>query len=169
MTTRKVLLSAFASFMLFIVLLSVFGHSGVLVNRSLAAKLDELSRQEQERRLEIEALEERRGQVSSEAYFDDVALSLGYEREGDLVFYFEDPDVLEVTSSVQAPSDEEPVEVWEGVDSWILALVAAGFWILLLVVMFLVQTFRHGPHGEGDAGRTETESGRRGLDEFDWS
>lgn len=167
MTTRKVLLSAFASFMLFIVLLSVFGHSGVLVNRSLAAKLDELSRQEQERRLEIEALEERRGQVSSEAYFDDVALSLGYEREGDLVFYFEDPDVLEVTSSVQAPSDEEPVEVWEGVDSWILALVAAGFWILLLGVMFLVQTFRHGPHGEGDAGRTE--SGRRGLDEFDWS
>lgn len=167
MTTRKVLLSAFASFMLFIVLLSVFGHSGVLVNRSLAAKLDELSRQEQERRLEIEALEERRGQVSSEAYFDDVALSLGYEREGDLVFYFEDPDVLEVTSSVQAPPDEEPVEVWEGVDSWILALVAAGFWILLLVVMFLVQTFRHGPRGEGDAGRTE--SGRRGLDEFDWS
>ena len=165
MTTRKVLLSAFMSIMLFIILLSVFGQSGILVNRSLSARLDELSRQEEERRLEIEALEERRRQVSSEAYFDDVALSLGYEREGDVVYYFEEPDVLEDADTMSdSAEDEEPLEVWKGVETWILASVSAGCGLLLFIVISIV-----GAHGGGRRGDADNRDARRRHDEFDWS
>ena len=112
MTTKKLFLSILMFLVLFSLLFSIFGKSGYLVNRSLENYLESLLREEEERKLRLEALEERRASLSSPEALNDIALSLGYNNDGDVVYYFETPDVIE---EVPSQAGEEEDLLFEGI------------------------------------------------------
>ena len=151
MATKKLFILFFVFVFIFIVLFTLFGHSGLLVNRSL------------QQRLEVQALEQQRMQVQEEDYFDDVALSLGYNRYGDVVYYFQEPDVIE-SPAPSAARTEQPVEIYEGADAWLLALISLALTAFSAFLVFLIRHFagRRTEHAHKDGPVSRYEN-------FDWS
>lgn len=161
MKVLKVLIPIAVFLISFSLLYAVFGGSGYLVNRSLGRALEALEREEEERRLEIEALERRMAQARSEAAYNDIALSLGYNQEGDVVYYFSDEDVLEPAWDEVDPGED--VVVWEGVPTWILALTALALTVALSALcVFLLRRY-----GRARDDAWQRDAIRRG-DDFDW-
>ncbi len=156
MAIKKLFLFLIVFLVVFTVLFSVFGRSGWLVNRSLEASLEILVRQEEEKRLEVEALRQRRQALESQSYADDVALSLGYNRQGDVVYYFQEPDVIEVTPS--AEKEERQITVYEGTDTWILVLSALGAALVVSLLVTIVSNRSHHPSQLKEKQRDEYEN-----------
>ena len=160
MTTKKLFLFILMFLVLFSLLFSIFGKSGYLVNRSLENYLESLLREEEERKLRLEALEERRASLSSPEALNDIALSLGYNNDGDVVYYFETPDVIE---EVPSQAGEEEELLFEGLDTWIIALISLAAAFVISVLIALIH------HGRGSR---DSESGPAVQDsrynDFDW-
>lgn len=159
MTTKKLLLPILIFLVLFCLLFSFFGRSGYLVNRSLENYLDGLLQEEEEKKLSLASLEERKNSLSSLSALNDIALSLGYNNDGDVVYYFETPDEIERNSSV--PEEDEDV-LFEGLETWILALISLAATSLIMLCLAFAR--RRG--GSDDAEKTGKYGGH--YDEFDW-
>lgn len=158
MAIKKLLVPLFMFFVLFSLLLSIFGHSGMLVNMSLERRLEELERAEEEKRMEVEALEDRINELSTVQSLDDLALSLGYNRDGDVVYRFQEEDSLDEIVPSSASGDES--EVFEGVDSWILALASLGCVAIILVPMSIISS--------RSTRRRSSPPAEPGREEYEW-
>ena len=163
MATKKLFVAIFLFLMVFCLLSAIFSDSGLLANRSLERLLSQLDREREEKLLALEALEERRSQMSSQASLDDLALSLGYNREGDVVYYFQEED--EIPSAMTSADNEEAVELYEGVPSWALALVSLGVTATVMLAWTLVNRHMMGPEGHE---RRERDKARREYEGYDW-
>ena len=160
MTTKKLFLSILMFLVLFCLLFSIFGKSGYLVNRSLENYLESLLREEEERKLRLEALEERMSSLSSPEALNDIALSLGYNNDGDVVYYFETPDVIE---EVPSQADEEEDLLFEGLDTWVIALISLASAFVISVIAALIQHGRHDRDNNAVAGKKDSR-----YSDFDW-
>lgn len=146
MTIKKLLLICL-SFLLFSVTLTcIFSENGYLVNRSLKARYEALKQREELYEVRLKALERQRDSLSEDSALDDLALRLGYNREGEKVFYFETPDE---TENVRTYADDPLPETYKGICTWILLLVSAGLTIPVAVIVLLCGRKNEGFEEEG--------------------
>lgn len=164
MAIKKPFVGIFLFLTLFTLLSSVYGRTGYLVNRSLEDRLAALERLEEEKRLEVDALRSRIMLLDEGAALDDLALSLGYNRSGDVVYYFQEPDTVVPAEPGTADSVvlEDP---YEGVDGWILALVSLGVSLAVILIWAAVSGLSSGRSGKTGAERQNT---GRNYGDFDW-
>ena len=95
MTIKKLLLICLSFLLFSVTLTGIFSENGYLVNRSLKARYEALKQREELYEVRLKALERQRDSLSEDSALDDLALRLGYNREGEKVFYFETPDETE--------------------------------------------------------------------------
>ncbi|MDD7536862.1 MAG: hypothetical protein SOZ46_04245 [Bullifex sp.] len=117
-----------------------------MVNRSLKARYEALKQREELYEVRLKALERQRDSLSEDSALDDLALRLGYNREGEKVFYFETPDE---TENVRTYADDPLPETYKGICTWILLLVSAGLTIPVAVIVLLCGRKKEGFEEEG--------------------
>lgn len=166
MTIKKVIfrmiLMLFSYFILFSILVSVFGPDGYLRVRSLEKQYAALEKEKELYKVRIASLEERWNSSSNQSAMDDIALSLGYNREGEKVFYFDEPDEVELSDDIAV--SEEYIELYEAPDTYILALYALCSPLLVLIV-FAVSAIRKKRRGESYTDRS-VERGEGSYDDY---
>ena len=116
------------------------------MNRSLKARYEALKQREELYEVRLKALERQRDSLSEDSALDDLALRLGYNREGEKVFYFETPDE---TENVRTYADDPLPETYKGICTWILLLVSAGLTIPVAVIVLLCGRQKEGFEEEG--------------------
>ncbi|MCI7807057.1 MAG: hypothetical protein MR563_07985 [Spirochaetales bacterium] len=117
-----------------------------MVNRSLKARYEALKQREELYEVRLKALERQRDSLSEDSALDDLALRLGYNREGEKVFYFETPDE---TENVRTYADDPLPETYKGICTWILLLVSAGLTIPVAVIVLFCGRKKEGFEEEG--------------------
>lgn len=162
MATKKPLVAVFLFLTSFSLLFAIFSDSGILANSSLEKVLASLEREEEEKLLAIDSLQERRAAMSSRESLDDLALSLGYNREGDVVYYFQEPDVVEPAT---VPVKDEVPELYEGVATWILLVASLAITCLVMLLWTLLSMRLAGPE---ERQRKAKEKARRDYERYDW-
>ena len=100
--------------------------------------------------------------MSSRESLDDLALSLGYNREGDVVYYFQEPDVVETAT---VPVQDEVPELYEGVATWILLVASLAITCLVMLLWTLLSMRLAGPE---ERQRKAKEKARRDYERYDW-
>lgn len=140
MTTHKLvfrtLFLALSYLIMLLLLLFIFGEDGLLVTNSLKARYRQLEKTEGEYEMRLSALEKRLSASYDESAYDDMALSLGYNRDGEKVFYFDEPDVF--TEDVSAPVTVPAAEIYNGVETWKLALFSLAAPAAVLIVLVII-------------------------------
>lgn len=159
MTTHKLVFRTLFLLLSYLIalllLLFILGEDGLLVTNSLKQRYLQLERAEEEYEMRLSALEKRLSASYDISAFDDMALSLGYNRDGERVYYFDEPDVF--TESVQSPVSLSPAEIYKGVDTAVLALIALCVPAVLLVILLFAELKGRG--SEGTHARVQTEGG----------
>lgn len=146
MTIKKLLLICLSFLLFSVTLTGIFSENGYLVNRSLKARYEALKQREELYEVRLKALERQRDSLSEDSALDDLALRLGYNREGEKVFYFETPDE---TENVRTYADDPLPETYKGISTWILLLVSAGLTIPVAVIVLLCGRKKEGCEEEG--------------------
>ena len=146
MTIKKLLLICLSFLLFSVTLTGIFSENGYLVNRSLKARYEALKQREELYEVRLKALERQRDSLSEDSALDDLALRLGYNREGEKVFYFETPDE---TENVRTYADDPLPETYKGICTWILLLVSAGLTIPVAVIVLLDGSKKVGFEEEG--------------------
>lgn len=146
MTIKKLLLICLSFLLFSVTLTGIFSENGYLVNRSLKARYEALKQREELYEVRLKALERQRDSLSEDSALDDLALRLGYNREGEKVFYFETPDE---TENVRTYADDPLPETYKGISTWILLLVSAGLTIPVAVIVLLCGRKKEGFEEEG--------------------
>ena len=146
MTIKKLLLISLIFLFFSVTLTGIFSENGYLVNRSLKARYEALKQREELYEVRLKALERQRDSLSEDSALDDLALRLGYNREGEKVFYFETPDE---TENVRTYADDPLPETYKGICTWILLLVSAGLTIPVAVIVLLCGRKKEGFEEEG--------------------
>ncbi len=151
MTRKYTLLFLFTTVFLFTISSGIFGKQGYLRNSGLKKQLEQQLHEEELLRLQVHSLERRKESVNSVDELRDAALRLGYNQDGNQVFYFSE-DQTNVSAENVAPSDHgEKIQVYEGVSSLVLggiSVAGATFIVLLAILMhhLRIRKFRR----EGD-------------------
>ncbi len=99
MTIKKLVVPVLSFFASLLILSIIWGENGYFVTRSLARRYEELKRREELYSVELESLGRQLERSRENDYLDDIALSLGYNREGEKVYYFENEDEINVQSA----------------------------------------------------------------------
>lgn len=146
MTIKKLLLICLSFLLFSVTLTGIFSENGYLVNRSLKARYEAQKQREELYEVRLKALERQRDSLSEDSALDDLALRLGYNREGEKVFYFETPDE---TENVRTYADDPLPETYKGICTWILLLVSAGLTIPVAVIVLLCGRKKEGFEEEG--------------------
>ena len=146
MTIKKLLLICLSFLLFSVTLTGIFSENGYLVNRSLKARYEALKQREELYEVRLKALERQRDSLSEGSALDDLALRLGYNREGEKVFYFETPDE---TENVRTYADDPLPETYKGICTWILLLVSAGLTIPVAVIVLFCGRKKEGFEEEG--------------------
>lgn len=146
MTIKKLLLICLSFLLFSVTLTGIFSENGYLVNRSLKARYEALKQREELYEVRLRALERQRDSLSEDSALDDLALRLGYNREGEKVFYFETPDE---TENVRTYADDPLPETYKGICTWILLLVSAGLTIPVAVIVLFCGRKKEGFEEEG--------------------
>ena len=146
MTIKKLLLICLSFLLFSVTLTGIFSENGYLVNRSLKARYEALKQREELYEVRLKALERQRDSLSEDSALDDLALRLGYNREGEKVFYFETPDE---TENVRTYADDPLPETYKGICTWILLIVSAGLTIPVAVLLLFCGRKKEGFEEEG--------------------
>lgn len=133
---KKLAIIGISYLSIFCILLGIFGKSGLLVNRSLEKDYQVLLREVEEKKVNLDTLERQSELLSSSEALDDVALRLGYNKNGERVYFFTDDDNVDYLD----PSGEEIIEAhdsYKGLATWIIALISLIAPIVLIIVFFI--------------------------------
>ena len=144
MTIKKVafrlILMVVFYFISFSLLTFLFSSDGLLVSVSLEKRYKELEKEEEEYKLQIASLEKKIASASDEKSMDDIALSLGYNREGEKVFYFDSEDNLSNDEEKIAVS--EKTKIYKGLTTKVIVLYSLIPPVLLLLIGFILSIFK---------------------------
>lgn len=121
----------------FSLLISLFGPEGYLALRGLKSEYEAIQRKSEQNEVLIASLEARKADAESESSMNSVAISLGYNREGDKVFYFEEPDILD--EKISETETKEDKSSFKGVRTYILALWSLSAPLLVAVISILIK------------------------------
>jgi cell division protein FtsB len=133
--TRKSLALFVISFFVSLTLLSLFiGERGVFYTRAMKKHVDELEYKKEALQAQVDSLEEQSKRLSEGEGLKDAAFKLGYQSEGEQVFYFADDSpsrAVQPEPEERAPSSDFS---YFYLPLWALALLALfiSFGIVLL-------------------------------------
>lgn len=137
MTRKYTLLFVFTSIFLFTVSSGIFGEQGYLRNSGLKKQLEQQLHEEELLRLQVLSLERRKESVNSVDELRDVALRLGYNQDGNQVFYFSE-DQSDASATNELPlANSSPIQVYQGISTLYLAffsLIGAVFVVLIAML-----------------------------------
>ncbi|MDY4609888.1 MAG: hypothetical protein SPD11_04650 [Sphaerochaetaceae bacterium] len=103
----------------------------------LKKQLEQQLHEEELLRLQVLSLERRKESVNSVDELRDVALRLGYNQDGNQVFYFSEGQTTGPTMNEPSRSDSDGIQVYQGIPTLILAgisLIGAVFVVLLAML-----------------------------------
>lgn len=151
MTRKYTLLFLFTTVFLFTISSGIFGKQGYLRNSGLKKQLEQQLHEEELLRLQVHSLERRKESVNSVDELRDAALRLGYNQDGNQVFYFSEDQTSGPSENVTQRSNGEAIQVYEGLSSLVLggiSVAGATFIVLLAILMhhLRIRKFRR----EGD-------------------
>ena len=137
MTIKKLLLICLCFLLPFVILTTIFSDNGYLVYRSLVKRYDALKQKEELLEVQVASLAKQYESLDDNSAMDDLALSLGYNREGEKVFYFQTPDEIEEQNIFV---EEKLPEVYKGLSMKIIFLISFGFsFFMALIILFLTR------------------------------
>ncbi len=136
MTIKKLLILMLLSyFFCFFLLLTVFSADGFMAISSMKQYYQELQKQQELYEIKLESLKKHKERSCDIEALSDVAFSLGYKKEGEKVFYFDEPDVLD--DVVEDNGNDGLPKRFTGIKTAYLALYALIAPALLLVYYFI--------------------------------
>lgn len=135
MTIKKLLLISLCFLIPFVILITIFGENGYLVNQSLEKRYEALRQKEELYSVKVASLSKQYELLDENSAMDDLALSLGYNREGEKVFYFQEPDIE--YSSKQTTVDELP-SIYHGMSFSLVFIISISIcFICTLLIIFI--------------------------------
>jgi len=141
MTIKKLPLLVLSFAFFFFALSLIFSPDGIVSSYTLKKRYEEVRKDEEAFRIRIENLEREKARTGDGDWLDDIALSLGYNREGESVYYFDEPDEIATESHTHSMKLESKTTVYGGMAVWkraliALALTAVEGFILLILSFF---------------------------------
>jgi cell division protein FtsB len=133
MTRKKVLIFLFTYAISFFFLLFLVGEHGVTYMVALKREVGHLAYQKEELSSKVDSLRKEEQQLEQGSGVKDAAFKLGYQREGEQVYYFEEKDGED--SKPVVPSAVKPQEKlsYFHLPLWANALSALGMSVLFMV------------------------------------
>ena len=143
MTIKKLLLMLLCFLIPCVFLITIFGENGYLVNRSLEKRYEALKQKEELYLVKVASLTQQYEQLDENSAMDDLALSLGYNREGEKVFYFQEPDVEYSENTVY--KDDLP-QIYHGMSLSLIFLISLAICFVCSkylnnTIFFIISTF----------------------------
>lgn len=135
MTIKKLLLISLCFLMPFVILITIFGENGYLVNKSLEKRYEVLKQKEELYLVKVASLSKQYELLDENSAMDDLALSLGYNREGEKVFYFQEPDVE--YSSKETYVDELP-PIYHGMSLLIIFIISSAICFVCTIFILIL-------------------------------
>ena len=148
MTIKKLLLMLLCFLIPCVFLITIFGENGYLVNRSLEKRYEALKQKEELYLVKVASLTQQYEQLDENSAMDDLALSLGYNREGEKVFYFQEPDVEYSENTVY--KDDLP-QIYHGMSLSLIFLISLAICFVCSILILVL--FRHKSNDECDVYR----------------
>lgn len=148
MTIKKLLLMLLCFLIPCVFLITIFGENGYLVNRSLEKRFEALKQKEELYLVKVASLTQQYEQLDENSAMDDLALSLGYNREGEKVFYFQEPDVEYSENTVY--KDDLP-QIYHGMSLSLIFLISLAICFVCSILILVL--FRHKSNDESDVHR----------------
>jgi Septum formation initiator. len=137
----KTLFLTVLTLVIFLVLLGILGTKGVLVNRELEKKY--LANEERIALLDVKkaSLEQYRSTLSDKDVLDDMALKLGYNKDGEEVYFFPEREENPVKSVQQKQMVTENADDagFQGLESYVIGLISLGIVFIPLLLAKLVR------------------------------
>ncbi len=159
MTIKKLLLICICFLVSFVILTTIFSDNGYLVNRSLVKRYEALKQKEELLEVQVASLSKQYESLDENSAMDDLALSLGYNREGEKVFYFQTPDEIEEQNKIV---DEKLPEIYKGISMKIIFLISFGFsFFMALIILFLSRK-------KGSSETLTNEEGEKHYENYDF-
>lgn len=133
--TRKYILFFITSFIiLFSLGLGILGERGVIRNSLLKKELEAQLYSEHMLRIRVEDLVRTEQGASQGDELKDVAFRLGYNLDGDTVYYFSAPDVLDpLEASSKVVTQEAPKSSFKGLSMHVLFIISLAGATLILI------------------------------------
>ena len=148
MTIKKLLLMLLCFLIPCVFLITIFGENGYLVNRSLEKRYESLKQKEELYLVKVASLTQQYEQLDENSAMDDLALSLGYNREGEKVFYFQEPDVEYSENTVY--KDDLP-QIYHGMSLSLIFLISLAICFVCSILILVL--FRHKSNDKSDVYR----------------
>ena len=148
MTIKKLLLMLLCFLIPCVFLITIFGENGYLVNRSLEKRYEALKQKEELYLVKVASLTQQYEQLDENSAMDDLALSLGYNREGEKVFYFQEHDVEYSENTVY--KDDLP-QIYHGMSLSLIFLISLAICFVCSILILVL--FRHKSNDESDVYR----------------
>lgn len=157
--------------MTFIVLVSlgtgIFGKQGIVRNSALKKELEASQYTEEMLRLRVEELARTEIEASRGDELKDIAFRLGYNLDGDTVYYFSEPDTLDSVDDLDSGKAlKEEKELFTGLSFGTIAGVSAGIAMLVTIVLMLVVGRKNPPDTDSELNRDSRNSGSRGKYDY---
>jgi cell division protein FtsB len=142
MTRKYALLFVFTTVFLFTITSGIFGKQGYLRNSGLKRQLEQQLHQEELLRLQVHSLERRKESVDSVDELRDAALRLGYNQDGNQVFYFSDDRPVASATEEVSPKDGASVEPYPGIPAPLLAVYSVAGAVAVVLFALLLRHLR---------------------------
>lgn len=158
MTRKYVLIFIFSTIFLFTLASGIFGEQGYLRNVGLKRQLEQQQHQEELLRLQVHSLERRKAAANSVDELRDAALRLGYNQDGNQVFYFSDDTSTQDDAAIAEQPYMDEISVFPGIPTIVLAGISVGggaFIVLLILVIHHVRIRKFRKDGDDRGGYYE--------------
>ncbi|WP_320130854.1 septum formation initiator family protein [uncultured Sphaerochaeta sp.] len=139
MTRKIALLFILSTGISFFLLLGIFGKQGFLCNLSVKQELKDLRYEKEVLSLQVDSLEKQKVELKSGEGLKDAAFKLGYQTQGEQVFYFSDKNDDISTAKTDKLSEKKEKWDFKGLSAiWILIIALAFSLVLTVSFAFVV-------------------------------
>lgn len=142
MTTKKLTIFCIIFICVFSMAVGVFGKKGLFVNQELRKHVTAVTREQALGEVAISALEMERQQLQSAEALDDIALKLGYNKEGETVYYFPDEVPSDEGETVSKVIQDKRKDGFKGLSVCVCALVAFAFTSIMSILYSVISNIR---------------------------
>lgn len=125
----------------FFILIGILGKQGFLRNLTLKKELEALRYKNEVVNLQVESLKRQQSELKSGEGLRDAAFKLGYQSEGEQVYYFSDDGELQTDDRVSSLPPEQKGRPFLGIPAFWVFLMALAF-SLLFTVSFAIAAYR---------------------------